>query len=218
MMHSPPLLIPRRTRDDVLDLMRRMIAGGELRPGARLEEVELSRRIGVSRTPIREALIALEAEGWVRSVPNKGVSVRPADEQMVCEIYPILGALEAAAMRLAGHALEDAIGDLRHLNGKLAAEIERVRQHQLDAAFHRRLVRDCANARLLALIENHWAQAGRYDGAAMRGTANRDGSCREHDAIIAAIEAGDLDLASAHLWRHWEHGVDVVRAWLRANS
>lgn len=217
MMQSATLLVPRRARDDVLNLMRRMIAKGELKAGARLEEVELSRRIGVSRTPIREALIALEVEGWVRSVPNKGVSVRPADEQMVCEIYPILGALEAAAMRLVGPALEAAIGDLRQLNGQLATETRRVRQYQLDAAFHRRLVRDCGNARLLALIETHWAQAGRYDGAATRGTANRDGSCREHEAVIEALAAGDLDAASALLWRHWEHGVEVVRTWLSAN-
>jgi DNA-binding GntR family transcriptional regulator len=216
-MQSESLLTPRRTRDDVLDLMRRMIAGRELAPGARLEEVELSRRIGVSRTPVREALIALEMEGWVRSVPNKGVSVCPADERMVCELYPILGALEAAAMRLAGPWSAGAIHELRGLNTRLAGETRRERQYQLDAAFHRRLVRDCGNARLLALIETHWAQAGRYDGAATRGTANRDGSCREHAAIIDALEADDLDRASLLITGHWARGVEVVRAWLRAN-
>lgn len=215
-MTAKTLLTPRRMRDDVADVMRGLIASGDLKPGARLEEVELGRRIGVSRTPIREALITLEAEGWVRSAANKGVSVRPADEAMVCELYPILGALETAALRLTSWSPQ-AIAELRDLNRRLASETRRAHQFELDSAFHRGLVRGCGNPMLLAMLERHWAQAGRYDGATARGTANRNGSCADHAAICDALEAGDMNQAANLLWRHWEHGAEVVRSWLRAN-
>jgi len=211
------LLNRRRTRDEVASVMRRLILEGVLKPGARLEEEELGRRIGVSRTPIREALITLEAEGWVHSVVNKGVSVAPANEALVCELYPILGALEAAALRLTTWTAAR-IAELRNFNRRLALEKRRDRQFALDAAFHRALVAHCGNARLLAMLDLHWAQAGRYDGAARRGTADREGSCADHEAICGSLEAGDIEKAAALLLRHWDHGVEVVRTWLRANS
>jgi DNA-binding GntR family transcriptional regulator len=84
-----PLLTRRRARDDVRDLLKSMIRDGALPGGARLDEVRLSERLGVSRTPLREALIAIEAEGMVRSTPNRGFIVVRADAELVREIYPI---------------------------------------------------------------------------------------------------------------------------------
>jgi DNA-binding GntR family transcriptional regulator len=218
MQKSSPLLSLQRTRDQVRDVLRLMIAGGELGGGDRLEEVELSGRIGVSRTPLREALIALEEEGWVRSIPNKGFSVLAADESMVREIYPILGGLEAAAVRAGGPLLAAAIPELDATNKRLSTETRKPRQYELDSAFHSRLTRDCGNRRLLKLIKDHWAQARRFDGARARGTADRDGSCREHQGIIDAIRRGRTGAAADLLLEHWRRGEDTVTAWLRENS
>jgi DNA-binding GntR family transcriptional regulator len=195
-----------------------MITAGQFRGGDRLEEVELSGRIGVSRTPLREALIALEEEGWVRSVPNKGFSVLAADAAMVLEIYPVLGALEAAAVRAAGPRLGAAVPELDDLNRKLSTETRKPRQYELDSAFHFRLTRDCGNGRLLKLIATHWAQARRFDGAQTRGTADRDGSCREHKGIIDAIRRGRPGAAADLLLAHWRRGEGTVTAWLREHS
>lgn len=209
------MLQPRRTRDDVVDVLRNLISRGDIADGGRLEEVELARQMGVSRTPVREALIALEAEGWVHAIPNKGVRVIAADQKMVAELYPILAALEAEAVRASGDALVASAGELRRINQKLAAETRRPRQHALDAAFHRALIDKCGNPRLLHLIEVHWRLAGRFDGGGDRGTANQKGSCEEHDVIIKAVEEGDVDRAANLLREHWYGGIQVVAEWLR---
>lgn len=203
-----------RARDDVGKALRQLIAAGEFSGGAKLEEVELAARLGVSRTPVREALIALEHEGLVRSRPNKGFALVPADANLVRESYPILGALEAAAVRLADGRLAAALPDLRALDRKLAAASRPSAQYELDHAFHRRLIRDCGNARLLGLIEVERTRAQRFDGAHRRGMADRGGSRAEHRAIIAAIARRDYAAAAETLAAHWQRGVEVVVDWL----
>jgi DNA-binding GntR family transcriptional regulator len=209
---------PRRNREEVARILRELISSGEITPGARLDEVRLSERLGVSRTPVREAIIGLEHEGWVQSVPNKGARVIAADERLVDEVYPILAALEAEAVLLAGPALVDAVGDLRRINGDLAREKERARQYALDAAFHRRLVEQCGNRQLLRLIERLWGVAARFNGAEQRGTANQVGSCADHEAIIDAIAAGEVERAAKLLRQHWHQGIEVVKQWLRSDD
>lgn len=207
-------LTRRRTRDQVRDRLRASIAGGEFAAAPRLDEVRLSRRMGVSRTPLREALIALEEEGLVQSQPNKGFLVVPADDSLVREVYPILGALERLAVGLAGERLQAAVPELDDLNERLAIETVPARQYALDLAFHERLVSDCGHPRLLRLIEIHRLQARRFDGAYSRGTADRDGSCAEHRELIAALREGRTADAQRDLEAHWRRGKDVVIAWL----
>jgi DNA-binding GntR family transcriptional regulator len=208
----------RRNRDEVAQVLRDLIASGEMIPGARLDEVKLSERLGVSRTPIREAIIGLEHEGWVKSVPNKGARVVAADERLVEEIYPILAALEAEAVLATGPALADAAGDLRRINGELAREKESARQYALDAELHRRLVEQCGNQQLLRLVERLWGIAARFNGAEDRGTANHQGSCAQHDAIIDAIAAGEIEHAAKLVRQHWHEGIEVVKQWLQSKD
>lgn len=211
-----PLVQARRTRDDVLDALRGLIRRGEFNGGSRLDEVDLATRMGVSRTPVREALITLEVEGWVKAIPNRGVRVIAADETMVAELYPILAALESEAVRSGGQSLIASVPDLREINARLAKEKRRSKQHQLDAAFHRRLGLASGNPRLRQLIETHWLMSARFDGAGQRGTANQQGSCDEHGEIIDALERGDIEGAAILLRRHWLNGIAVVTAWLRS--
>lgn len=209
------LVQPRRTRDDVVDILRGLISRGDLSGGERLEEIELAKRMGVSRTPIREALITLESEGWVKAIPNRGVRVIAADQKMVAEVYPILAALESEAVMASGAALQKAAGQLRRINEKLGGEERKPRQHALDSAFHRALVEKCGNPRLLTLIESQWRLAERFDGAGKRGLANHHGSCAEHDEIIVAIEKGEFRRAAELVRDHWHGGIAVVSEWLR---
>ena len=110
------------------------------------------------------------------------------------------------------------IPELDATNKRLSTETRKPRQYELDSAFHSRLTRDCGNRRLLKLIKDHWAQARRFDGARARGTADRDGSCREHQGIIDAIRRGRTGAAADLLLEHWRRGEDTVTAWLRENS
>lgn len=214
MMHVVSKVVLSRARDDVRGLLRDMILSGELAGGARIEEVELAERMGVSRTPVREALIALERDGLVRSRPHRGFVVEAADAGLVREAYPILSALEAAAVRLSWPALKAAASELSDINNQLAAAKGRIEQYRLDRAFHARLTADCGNPRLLALLDVERTRAQRFDGAEARGTADHAGSCREHAAIVAAVRKGDLDGVLRQLAAHWERGVEVVVGWL----
>jgi DNA-binding GntR family transcriptional regulator len=209
-------LIPRaRVRDQVRDAVRALIVKGSLQPGGRLDEIRLSMLIGTSRTPLREALIALEQEGLVDSRPNRGFVVAALDEKLVRETYVILGALESAAVETGGDTLVARAPELAAINGRLAKEKQPARRHALDREFHRRLAEPSGNGRLLQLLTQQWNQSMRIDGGRKRGIANLARSCADHDAIVEAIEKHDLEEAARRVRMHWRHGVDVVTRWMR---
>jgi DNA-binding GntR family transcriptional regulator len=203
-----------RARDGARDLVRQMIVTGELPPDAHVEEIKLSEQIGVSRTPVREALIALEQEGLVRSRPRRGFVVVRPDVAMVRESYPILSALETAAVRLTGEKLPALAPKLKELNAAMSRERKKSRLYNLDRAFHATLTNDCGNARLLTLLNAERTRAALIDGAHARGMANVEGSVSEHGAIIEAIERGALARAINILTQHWAQGTEVVVRWL----
>ena len=203
-------------RDDARAVLRAMIVEGELAPATHVEEVKLSQQIGASRTPVREALIALEAEGLVRSQPRKGFVVVQPDEALMRESFPILSALEAMAVRMSGAGLKAAVPQLRRLNEALARERKKARQYDLDRAFHIALTEHCGNARLLMLLNAERRRAQLIDGAHKKGMANLEGSVKEHEAVVIAVERGSYSEAAALLTAHWDHGTEVVAQWLRA--
>jgi DNA-binding GntR family transcriptional regulator len=98
-MHPP--ILRRTLHDELVGLLRNMIIEGELRPGSRIAESRLCVHFGVSRTPLREALKVLSAEGLVQLLPNKGATVARVTRKEVEEIVPLLGAMEALAGELA---------------------------------------------------------------------------------------------------------------------
>src|SRR6516164_2816173 len=98
-MQNKPLAINKKPlREDVHALLRERIVSGGLMPGNRLQDVQLAAELGVSRTPVREALLRLEGEGLVESDPNRGFFVAPLSRKEVLEIYPIVWSLECLAL------------------------------------------------------------------------------------------------------------------------
>ena len=213
MIHE--MLELRTARQLTRDHLRAMIIDGQLSSDSRLEEVKLSRQIGISRTPLREALITLEEEGLVRSTPHKGFVVVKPNEAFVRESYPVLAALEAMAVRISGQALKDNVPRLRALNDALAAEGDRPRQYALDRAFHAALTEHCGNPRLLKLLGRERARAQLVDGSHRRGMADLEGSVATHRAIADAIAEDRREKAVTLLLGHWQEGVEVVAEWLR---
>ena len=191
-----------------------MIVSGRLVGDERLDETGLAARIGASRTPVREALIALEEEGLVRSRPNHGFVVASLNYQLVREIYPILGALEGAALELGGKALRRAAPHLTELCERLSREKRSARCYELDREFHRAIAAASGNARLIRLIDQHWNHARRIDGGEARGMANHKGSTKEHLTIVRQIERGDFTRAADLLRAHWHSGIDIVQQWM----
>jgi DNA-binding GntR family transcriptional regulator len=194
--------------------VRDMIVDGRLAGGARLNEVHLAARLGVSRTPLREGLMRLVSEGAVTVAPRLGFFVCPMSAEEVEQIYPIRGILDPAALRLAGLPDKAGIGRLKALNRRFGKARRPIEVVQLDDRWHLELVEGCPNAVLLGLIEQFMWRTRRYELALMGDKVNVAGTVECHDSIIAALEAGDLELACARLEANMRHGQGPILEWL----
>lgn len=153
-----------------------LLSTGRLSPGMSVTEAALSRSLDVSRTPVREALLRLEAEGVVHSSLARGFVVRPLSDREVSEVYPILAALEALAVRSAPRPLETAEHDrLAGLLDELEASGDAVARRALDTAFHTGLISLCGNQHLQEAIAKLRTSLSRYEIAYMQHTLARSG-------------------------------------------
>jgi DNA-binding GntR family transcriptional regulator/imidazolonepropionase-like amidohydrolase len=211
-------LVRTRLRDDIVQQLGELIASGELPVVERLKEVELARRLGVSRTPLREALLILERKGLVMSEAHKGFRITVLSEARVRELYPILGSLEALAVADGGNALRERAGELRALNDRITHVKTRRARWGADRAFHEALWSGTRNATLVEMLRTLWLQAQRYDGATERGLAAPESSHADHAQIVAAIDDGKLGRAAQYVEAHWRHGIDIVVRWLRQRT
>ena len=211
--------IPRETISDaVTDRVRTMIVDGELPAGERINEVHLSLRLGVSRTPLREALNRLASEGTLSNAPNHGYSVRPLTMADFEDVYAIRPLLDPEALRMAGIPPREHLARLDHLNKQLARARDPEAAMMLDDEFHLGLVADCPNATLIELIALMIRRTRRYEIALMRENKNVLHATREHDRILTALKKGDLEAACAALKQNMQSGAGPIRAWLKVRE
>lgn len=199
--------------EEVANLVRDMVLDGRLPAGERINEVRLAGQIGVSRTPLREALSRLVNEGALHDVPRKGFFVRPLTAEEVRDIYPIRSILDPAALRLAGIPSPQKIARLREINRQLADCDDPAEIVRLDDQLHLDLVSDCPNPVLLDLIQQFMWRTRRYELGLMRERANMASAVARHERIFDALEAGDLELACKELEENM-HGEQPVLEWL----
>lgn len=203
-------LLRDQVKQEVLDL----VMSGELNGSVRIAEAALAERLGVSRTPVREALVRLEEEGVMCSVPGKGFSVMPLSAEQARDLYPVISALEGMAIRSA-EELPD-LERARSLNEQmLAHQTDDEVCRRLDAEFHATLVAKSTNKRLRNLLADQQQVLARYEAAYMRYTAQHPDSQRtmatsvaEHDLILDALAAGDRDGAVRALEANWQNGME----------
>ncbi|MFN2385521.1 MAG: GntR family transcriptional regulator [Thermoanaerobaculia bacterium] len=200
--------------DAACEALREMIFDGRLAAGSRVNEVRLSAALGISRTPLREALVRLAAEGALSVLPRSGFFVRPLTLEEFREIYPIRAMLDPEALRLAGVPSRKRLDRLAALNRKLRETSDPGAVIRLDDAWHLELVDGCTNRILVALIEQFMRRTRRYELALMRERRNVEGSIHSHEAVLGALRAGDLDEACALLRRNMEIGSGPIAAWL----
>ena len=208
-------IIRRRLREDVRDAILRLFTHGELMPGTRIKEADLAERLGVSRTPLREALMALEKEGFLESRPSKGFSVIPLTVEEVQETYPIIWSLEKLSLDLA-HAEDIDVTRLTALNARLAKSSDPDEVKELDTEFHATLVGAAGNVRLTQLLDTVKLVVRRYGPAHMRDERLMAKSRKQHAAIVRACGRGDLAEAASLLETHWRFGMESITGWLRA--
>jgi len=188
---------------DVYQLILDAIDGGELPGGARLIETELAERFGVSRTPVREALKRLEAQG-VAAAQGRRLVVASLDHDQLGELYEVRGVVEGLAARLAArHAAPEEIAVLRGM-----VEADRAlagRPGELARAnkrFHRQLHRASHNRYLDQMLQGMRRSLALLSTTSLSAPGRGAESVAEHDAIIRAIEARDEDAAEAAARRH----------------
>lgn len=195
--------------------VRAMIVDGRLAGGERVNEVRLAEQLGVSRTPLREALAGLVAEGALIAKPRLGYFVRALTLEEFEQIYAIRPLLDPEALRWAGLPSPKQLHRLERLNEKLAAAADPQAAIDLDDEWHRALIAGCPNKVLLGLIDNIILRTRRYEIALMRETANVLTATEDHARILAALRAGDLDAACAALKRNMQSGREPIVAWLK---
>lgn len=187
---------PRRPlHEEAADRLRDMIVEGELAPGERVREQALCDRLGVSRTPLREAMKVLAAEGLVILQPNRGAVVSDPTPQDIADTFRVIGALEALAGELAcEHVKEKNVAKIRVLHYQMALHRARgeLREYfKLNQHIHEKLVELSGNR---VLIETHRQLSGRI--RRQRFVANRAGgrweqAMQEHEQMLDALAARD---------------------------
>lgn len=198
--------------------IRAMIADGRLAGGERLNEVHLAEALGVSRTPLREALNRLVHEGAIEARPRLGYFVKPLTLSEFEQLYDVRPILDPAALRAAGIPPAAQLAALEKLNGKFVAARDRQAAIALDDEWHLALLAHCPNRVLVELIENMMLRTRRYELALMRETKNVTQAGGDHERILAALRAGDLESACAALEKNMRSGRATIVAWLSARE
>ena len=194
-------------RDVVFYTLRQAILKGELEPGERLMEMQLAEQLGVSRTPIREAIRMLEQEGLAITIPRKGAEVAKMTEKDMEDVLQIRAVLEELAVRLSCQKITAA--ELTELQGAMEQFVEMSRSDDIaevasaDVNFHDVLYKASDNPKLLGLLNNLREQMYRYRVEYLKDIAVRRTLADEHRSICEALRAGDetkaLDYIRIHI-------------------
>lgn len=194
-------------------LFERVIEG-ELSAGHPISEVELAEKLGVSRTPLREALIALEGEGIVRSRPGKGFSVVPLNEDTANDLYELVGILERASLLTSDPLPSDDLDELLDLNDARRQAVETPeRMLEIDREWHRLLLDECRNEQLLRHLRQAKNQLFRYEFAFQEQLTFVRDAIEDHDRIVELLRNGEREKAADHLELHWRRGLEPVPEW-----
>ena len=189
--------------------LRRMIVCGELAPGEDIGEAELCRRLGISRTPLREALKLLATEGLVELPSNRGAFVAPIRADEVADTFAVVARLEQLGAELAASRItSDDLVSLRALQDSMENEHRarrRVPYFQLNQKIHRTIMAIGNNQALIASHEMLFARVERVRYLAIDSPLRWDESIREHREVLAALAARDPVRAGAALAGHVRH-------------
>jgi len=198
-------------RADVHEALLALILQGDLAPGQRLRDTELAQRLGVSRTPVREALLRLEREGFITSQLHQGFSVKPLAEDEIRDLYPLVGLLECSALERMPAPPADQLARLEAAGQALhqadAGPVDRI---ELDQAWHRTLLAGCPNQHLLRILADLKQILFRYEYTFMQEAQWVEESTHEHEAIARALAGGRRPEAVTLLDRHWERTMQVI--------
>jgi len=203
----------------VYDRIKAMATTFRLRPGERVNELELARQLGVSRTPVREALNRIAAEGFLVATPHRGYTVRALDAQQLMALYEYRAMVELGVVRLVcARASDQALAELaRSVDGsrdEVETDAQALRLLSRDEAFHEHLASLAGNPEFLRSVRslNERIRFPRWiDLKARRGQTRND-----HPDIVRALQSRDVAavqaLMSQHIDKHLDQVVELARA------
>lgn len=195
-------------REVVFETIRNAIISGSLKPGERLMEVQMAERLGVSRTPIREAIRKLELEGLIIMLPRKGAFVADLSVKDLTEVLEIRAALEGLAAGLAVTRISEAeIEELEIITLKFNKAIESDNVEELialDIQFHEALFKATRNERLVQLNSNLREQVQRFREMYLKKANRSKETAKEHNDLLEAISSRDIGKAEKLARKHVE--------------
>ena len=193
-------------RDVVFNTLRQAILKGELAPGERLMEIQLAERLGVSRTPIREAIRKLELEGLVLMIPRKGAEVAKISEKSLRDVLEVRRSLEELAIELACQRMTpEAVAELEMKQDQFRNAVLKGRPMDIaetDEAYHDVIYKGTCNDRLIQMINNLREQMYRYRLEYIKDEDKRQVLLLEHDNILKAVRLRRVDEAKVAMREH----------------
>jgi len=201
-------------RELVLDAIREAIINGTLKPRERLMEIQLAEELGVSRTPVREALRKLELEGFIVMVPRKGAYVADISFKDIADVFEIRAALEALAAGLAAERITDE--ELEEMERLVAEKAEAIANQDMeklikvDTMFHEAIYKASRNQRLTSIISNLREQIQRYRTTSLAYPGRMQRSLEEHRSIVEAIQSRDSQIAQQVAREHIENAENSI--------
>jgi DNA-binding GntR family transcriptional regulator len=202
-------------KDEVSDHVRHLIFSGELKPGHKVNQDDVAAGLGVSKLPVREALIALESEGLVESIPRRGVFVAALSPEDVIDHYRIYAAvLGLVASEAATRFTPVDVQELRELHEAMQVEENDVERERLNYAFHRKINVSGGSRRLLAAVAllSRTMPSNFYEFATGWSKIAVD----QHAEIVTAIEASNAADAEERMRSHIESGGEHAVARLKS--
>ncbi|ARF17783.1 GntR family transcriptional regulator [Sporosarcina sp. P3] len=198
-------------RDEAYEILQNWIIIGKLAPGAILRDQELSDLLGISRTPIREALLRLERDGLVVTKANRSTSVSQVDYQEAANVYPIVATLERLAAEQAFQQISsEVIQEMEELNNHFIDKLQsddKVAAFQIDNEFHQKLVSMSNNPELINLLINLKIKVQRLEVHYFGQVSNGEKSIDEHKAIIEALKNKDLKKILDAIEANWKNSL-----------
>lgn len=209
-------------RELVFESIREAIISGQLRSGERLMEIQLAEEMGVSRTPVREAIRKLELEGLVAMIPRKGAYVAGLSLKDIIDVFEIRGALEGLAAELAAERItSEELEELERYLVKIADDIDKgdlERVVATDTDFHSILYQASRNQRLSQIINNLREQIQRFRTTSLSYPGRMKIALEEHRKIVEAISARDGELASKLAHEHIENAENSMMSMIQQDK
>lgn len=202
-------------RDQAYQQILALVHRGDLLPGTRVKDTTLAAQLGVSRTPVREALLQLAQEGVLAADMGRGFSVGRLDVLEMRQTAEVLTELEILALRISPEILADRLSRLSELDRELSqtrSDVDRI--VSLEEEWHRELLAGCRNHRLLQMIANLWQVPRRYMRAYLREAGRVSLSTQHHARILEALRRGDRETAEVRLRHHWDRGIEELSRWM----